>query len=494
VFAMNEHKRQFRHSLPSKPGLIFVVQKHQGRNLHYDFRLEANGVLKSWAVPKGPSLDPAVKRLAVVVEDHPLEYADFEGNIPEGQYGAGPVMVWDRGTYTPEYSNNVAASIENGELKFVLHGQKLRGSWVLVRTPNNNWLLIKHRDAYASSEDITRLKPRSVLSGRSLSEIARMTSRGGRDVSNNRSFAKRESPGPDLARVGGIAITHPDKLWFPEDQITKLEVARYYATIAPRIVPWLNQRLLTAERCPDGIAGACFFEKNFSENLPAGIPTRAVPAESAGKNVHYVVGGSKETLLTLVNLGCIAIHVMNCQVDSLDLPDWLAFDLDPSTGQFRDAAKAAGLLRELLNELRIRSFPKTSGGRGLHVLVPLRRGLNQEQVRLFAHNISQEMASRSPATITVEMRKANRQNRVFADWLRNAFGQTIVAPYSIRCRPGAPVSTPLDWEEVRPELNPSRFNIRTIQRRMEGNDPWADFWRSRQALAKSSKAFTVAES
>ncbi|MGA2280057.1 MAG: non-homologous end-joining DNA ligase [Verrucomicrobiota bacterium] len=284
-----------------------------------------------------------------------------------------------------------------------------------------------------------------------------------------------------------MAITHPDKLWFPEDQITKLEVAQHYAGVVPRMLPWLNQRLLTAERCPDGITGGCFFEKNFSDNLPAGIPTLAVPAESAGKNVHYVVGGSKATLLTLVNLGCIAIHVMNCQAGSFDQPDWLAFDLDPSTGQFRDAAKAASLLRELLNELRIRSFPKTTGGRGLHVLVPLQPGLNQEQVRLFAHGISREMARKSPKTITVQMRKAKRQNRVFADWLRNAFGQTIVAPYSVRCRPGAPVSTPLDWDEVRPELNPSRFNIRTIQRRLEDNDPWADFWRSRQTLPKTSK-------
>jgi bifunctional non-homologous end joining protein LigD len=174
---------QPKRSLSSRRGLLFVVQKHQGRNLHYDFRLEVGGVLKSWAVPKGPSLNPAVKRLAVAVEDHPLEYADFEGNIPEGQYGAGPVMVWDQGTYNPEDPAKSAASLENGELKFVLHGRKLRGSWVLVRTRNHNWLLIKHRDAYASSEDITRLEPRSVFSGRSLSEIARMsetrmTSRG----------------------------------------------------------------------------------------------------------------------------------------------------------------------------------------------------------------------------------------------------------------------------------------------------------------------------
>jgi bifunctional non-homologous end joining protein LigD len=294
--------------------------------------------------------------------------------------------------------------------------------------------------------------------------------------------------------VGGIPITHPTKLWFPEKRITKLEIAQHYAVVAPRMLPWLNKRLLTAERCPDGITAGCFFEKNFDKVLPACVTTCAIPAGSTGKTVHYVVGGAKETLLTLVNLGCVAIHIMNSEVGSLDRPDWLAFDLDPSSGQFCDAAKAASVLRKLLEELRLRSFPKTTGGRGLHVLVPLRRGPNQEQVRLIVRSVSQEMARRSPAMITVQMQKAKRQNRVFADWLRNSFGQTIVAPYSVRCRQGAPVSTPLDWDEVRPDLNPSHFNIRTIQHRLEGNDPWADFWRSRQTLPKSLNAFADAES
>jgi bifunctional non-homologous end joining protein LigD len=295
----------------------------------------------------------------------------------------------------------------------------------------------------------------------------------------------------NMAKVGGIPITHPTKLWFPEEGITKIEVAQYYALVAHRMHPWLNKRLLTAERCPDGIAAGCFFEKNFGKDLPAGVPTCAVPAESTGKTVHYVVGGAKGTLLALVNLGCIAIHIMNCEAGSLDQPDWLAFDLDPSSGQFCDAARAATVLRKLLEEQKIRSFPKTTGGRGLHVLIPLRKEPSQEQVRLVARNVSLEMARQSPTIFTVEMRKAQRENRVFSDWLRNAFGQTIVAPYSVRCRPGAPVSTPLHWDEVSPRLDPSQFNIRTIPRRLEAIDPWADLWQHRQTLPESNAPVTV---
>jgi bifunctional non-homologous end joining protein LigD len=156
--------------------LAFVIQKHQATHLHYDFRLEWKGVLLSWAVPKGPSLDPSVKRLAMAVEDHPVDYGGFEGTIPEGQYGGGTVMVWDRGTWEPE-SEDVDASLRAGDLKFVLHGVKLKGSWVLVRTKQakssrSAWLLIKHRDRYASLQDIVTGKPRSVLSKRLMADIA----------------------------------------------------------------------------------------------------------------------------------------------------------------------------------------------------------------------------------------------------------------------------------------------------------------------------------
>lgn len=179
-----------------KQELTFVVQKHRATQLHYDFRLEFGGVLLSWAVPKGPSLNPSVKRLAMQVEDHPIDYASFEGVIPEGQYGGGTVMVWDRGTWVAE-SEDIALGLKKGDLKFTLEGEKLHGSWVLVRTrgfgskAGKTWLLIKHRDRFASTSDITVQEPRSVLSNRLLAEIA---SEGGGDVA-------RASTGDPLTRT-----------------------------------------------------------------------------------------------------------------------------------------------------------------------------------------------------------------------------------------------------------------------------------------------------
>ena len=165
--------------------LLFVVQKHRASHLHYDFRLEWKGVLLSWAVPKGPSLDPSIKRLAMRTEDHPLEYANFEGVIPEGEYGAGTVMVWDKGTWQPDNSD-VDSALRKGDLKFTLHGEKLKGAWVLVGTPGygssagrSSWLLIKHRDQYATKRDILVERPYSVLTHRLLAEIA---CKGGGDV------------------------------------------------------------------------------------------------------------------------------------------------------------------------------------------------------------------------------------------------------------------------------------------------------------------------
>ncbi len=159
----------------------FVIQKHRASRLHYDFRLEHDGVMLSWAVPKGPSLDPSNKRFAMQTEDHPIEYNQFEGVIPEGEYGGGTVMIWDRGTWEPEVED-VDAALKKGDLKFKLHGKKLRGSWVLVRMRPRQWLLIKHRDDYASTDDVTVAKPRSVVSRRSLAGIARAAGASARQL------------------------------------------------------------------------------------------------------------------------------------------------------------------------------------------------------------------------------------------------------------------------------------------------------------------------
>lgn len=161
--------------------LEFVVQKHRASRLHYDFRLEHDGVMLSWAVPKGPSLDPANKRFAMQTEDHPIEYNQFEGVIPEGEYGGGTVMIWDRGTWQPEVKD-VDAALVKGELKFTLHGKKLRGSWVLVRMRDRQWLLIKHRDKAASTEDIAAAKPRSAVSRRTLAGIGRRAGASARQL------------------------------------------------------------------------------------------------------------------------------------------------------------------------------------------------------------------------------------------------------------------------------------------------------------------------
>jgi bifunctional non-homologous end joining protein LigD len=186
---LTDDRKKRRFSITSEPSgnqfaearggksLLYVIQKHRASHLHYDFRLEWSDVLLSWAVPKGPSLDPSVKRLATQVEDHPVEYADFEGVIPPGEYGGGTVMVWDRGTWSPEIAD-VDDALNRGELKFTLNGKKLKGSWVLIRTrgfgrsPRPSWLLIKHRDSFASKQDITIYEPRSIISNRTLGEIA----------------------------------------------------------------------------------------------------------------------------------------------------------------------------------------------------------------------------------------------------------------------------------------------------------------------------------
>ena len=265
--------------------------------------------------------------------------------------------------------------------------------------------------------------------------------------------------------------------------MSKLDLAQFYARIAGQILPWMKSRAVTLERCPEGIRKSCFFQKQAPANLPSDVPTVTIPAPSAGRDIDYIVGGTRRTLLTLVNLGCIAMHVMNSRVDQLDKPDWLAFDLDPADG-FPSAARAALLLRDKLEDHGLEPYVKTSGGRGLHVFVPLRRGAVQDKVRAYASAIASEMAAEHPRLVTVELRKAKRRAPVFLDVMRNASAQTIAPPFSVRWRPRAPVSMPLDWDEVSPRLDPMVFNIKTAERRMGAKAPWSSFFGHRQTLPR----------
>ncbi len=281
------------------------------------------------------------------------------------------------------------------------------------------------------------------------------------------------------AVIGGVTISNVDKLWFPDDGITKGDVVRFYDGISTSIASWLKDRPLTAERCPDGLGGTCFYQKDFpADKAPIDVPRVTVRASTTGKDVHYLVGGTKRATLSLVNLGCIAMHVMAGRATRLQEPDWLALDMDPMSGEFADAARAGLALRTLLDEHKLRSFPKTSGSRGLHVFLALKPGHTSEQAVAFAVALGEELARRAPKLVTMARAKADRTALVYADPFRNGDMQTIVSPYSVRRRPHAPVSTPLEWDEVTPKLDPSRFNIRTFDKRIAKADPWKDFKKS----------------
>lgn len=281
-------------------------------------------------------------------------------------------------------------------------------------------------------------------------------------------------------------VSNPDKVFWPDEGYTKLDLIRFYDEIFPWLEPFLKDRLLSLERCPDGLAGDCFYQKEKPPGLPPGTPTRRI--EHSGGVTNYVVGGRRETQLALANLACIAIHVWGSRARSPRKPDWVCFDLDPDSGRFADAARAALKVKDALDALELVSFVKTSGARGVHVFVPIRLGPDSEQVKDFAATLGAHLARAFPDELTVEGRIAKRKGRVYLDPFRNGFGQTVVGPYSVRRRPRAPVSTPLAWEELDPRLDPADFNIGNLRARLEKRDPWGDFFAHRQALASALRA------
>jgi bifunctional non-homologous end joining protein LigD len=281
-------------------------------------------------------------------------------------------------------------------------------------------------------------------------------------------------------------LRHPDKLFWPDEGYTKLDLARLYQSVFERLRPYVQGHLLTLERCPDGMQGDCFYQKEKPQGMPAGTPTKAIRHKTG--TTHYVVGGSLETQLALVNLGCIAVHAMASTAASPRQPEWMCFDIDPDSGKFSDAAQAGLYVKEALDALQLTSFAKTSGSRGMHVFVPLRKGFDASDVLMFSRRCCERVAAAHPHELTVEHSIEARRGRVYLDPFRNAFGQTVVMPFSVRRRPKAPVSTPLAWSEVSPKLNPAEFNLGNFTERLRKSDPWADFFRARQSIRSAANS------
>ena len=480
----------------SPEGNLYVIQKHAASQLHYDLRLELDGVLKSWALPKGPSLNPAQKRLAVHVEDHPVEYGSFEGIIPEGEYGGGTVMLWDRGWWEPQ--GDPHEGYARGDLKFRLHGEKLRGSWVLARMKGKtgekegkNWLLIKKRDDAAVSgpePGPVESMNLSVSTGRTMRQIASGTGHRREDKAVWHDGAPGVGPNIGGAKPPGEVLSNPDRVLYPEIGITKRALAQYYTDVADRIMPHLAGRPLTLVRCPEGREKECFFQKHLG-NASSEV-LRSIPIMEKDGQVYYSIVENIDGVIALVGMGALEIHVWGSREDKLEQPDMMVFDLDPSPeAGWAGVIEAAPLLRERLSNLGLASFVKTTGGKGLHIVVPLTPEADWNAVRAFSRAVAESIVRESPEKYIATMSKTKRKGKLFIDYLRNARGATSVAAYSTRNLPGAPVSTPVAWDEVTAQLKADSYNICNIRHRLAGldKDPWAGYFSVRQVITGEMK-------
>ncbi|MBN9220872.1 MAG: DNA ligase D [Mesorhizobium sp.] len=807
-----------------KAGGIFVIHKHAATRLHYDLRLEHGGVLWSWAVTRGPSLDPHEKRLAVHVEDHPIDYAPFEGTIPKGEYGGGSVIVWDEGTWAPE--GDPAKAMKKGHISFELHGHKLQGLWHLVRLKprpgekRDNWLLIKSDDAAARpGEDILKEAPESVKSGLTVEEVGQgKTARGkkpevwhsdrpaegkakapggklefiepqlatlereappgkdwlhevkfdgyrmqaqiagadvqlltrtgldwtekfgaeivaelaglkccdaivdgeivvladsgvssfallqqdlsarrtnlfvyyvfdlmrldGRDlrgeplverkqalqellgkqqensavrfsdhfaepgkvmlehacrmglegvVSKRADAPYRSGRGPSWVKskctarqefvIGGylpsektgrglrsllvgynedgklryagrvgtgfsakganalkkkldalkakespfdtavpkgkglvwvkpelvgevefrswtsdriirhasfqglredkpaeevvqekpkaaaaksptkakssldgggksagttatsIKLSHPDKLLWPDEKISKQGLLDHYERIWPRMEQFVVNRPLSLVRAPDGVGGPRFFQKHASAGMSDKIARMKDPAD--GEEILFV--RDFDGIAALVQYGVVEIHIWGCTTDRLEQPDQIIFDLDPDEGVDVKMVREAALdIRGRLDELALPNFVKTSGGKGYHVLVPLKPSADWDEVKSFAHDFAKALEQASPDRYTATLSKKARTGKIFVDYLRNGRGSTTVAPYSSRAKKGATVSMPVTWAEIEAGLAPNAFPIgdKTTAKQLTEADPWKGFFEAGKVLKR----------
>jgi bifunctional non-homologous end joining protein LigD len=275
-----------------------------------------------------------------------------------------------------------------------------------------------------------------------------------------------------------VELSNQQKVYFPEAGLTKGDLVDYYRRIAPTMLPHLQDRPLSMQRFPEGISTPGFYQKEVPEYFPSWIRRAAVLVEEEGQEQPQVVCDNAATLVYLANQGCITPHLWLSRAGNLRLPDKLIFDLDPPGGDFQVVRSAALALRELLSELELPSFLMTTGSKGLHVALPLDGRAGYEATRQFARDVAEVLVARHPERYTLELRKNAREGRLFLDYLRNAYAATSVAPYAVRARAGAPVATPLDWDELgNRDLHSATYTIENIFRRLgQKQDPWRDFF------------------
>ena len=277
-----------------------------------------------------------------------------------------------------------------------------------------------------------------------------------------------------------VEVSNAGKVLFPDQGITKSDLVDYYLRIAETILPYVRERPVTMHRFPDGIDGEGFYEKEAPDYFPPWVKRVSVKLRGDGSQ-REIVCDSAATLAYLADQACITPHVWLSRADRLNYPDRMIFDLDPSGGDFETVRSTAVLLKDLLEEVGLVPFVMTTGSRGLHVTVPLERSADFETVRTFAQDAARLLARRAPGALTVEPRKGQRNGRLFLDCLRNAYAQTSVPPYAVRPKPGAPVATPLHWDEL-PNVSPQQFSMKnTFRRLFQGPDPWEGI--GRQALS-----------
>lgn len=794
-----------------KGKLKFVIQRHSASRLHYDFRLEMDGVLKSWAIPKGPSLNPKDKRLAMMVEDHPFSYRTFEGTIPKGNYGAGEVEIWDQGTYEPlvkiEGENDgltMQKELKSESIKIILHGEKLKGEFALVKIKNstdgNPWLLIKHNDEFATDyydaeentdtdSKVTALLEKKKSKGKSNSEesvksyknytpflsgekkltkfitpmltsiapkpfsdkdwafeikwdgyravadlrtniqlysrnglsylkkfkkiadslrlqehemildgelvaydekgkpnfqwlqkigdnpnitvvyqvfdllwlnghstenlnflqrkellkdaiietenikyhdhiledgkdffqlvenmglegmIAKKTDstyvegarngdwlkvkrqqteeviicgftapKGsrkkfgslilGRYLDNKLIFCghtgtgfsdktlvelydkmkpliisksvfeeipktngqptwikpeliaeikfteltqdqifrhpvylrlrddlnpkdlkfsmksadedeislkkiKREREDEKIEKISKqeVKLTNQNKIYFPKGQVTKGDIIAYYQSISEYILPHLKDRPQSMNRFPNGIDGMSFYQKDSSEFTPDWIDVEKIYSESSDKEINYILCNNRATLAYLNNLGCIDLNIWTSKISTIDKPDYLVLDLDPSeNNSFDEAIETTLIIKKILDKAKINGFCKTSGSTGIHIYIPTEAKYSFEQVKNFGHILMQNVQAELPEITTLERALQKRdKNKIYLDYLQNRRGQTLASVYSVRPKNGAPVSMPLDWIELKPGIKPTDFNIENALERLKKN-------------------------